>query len=84
MLERWHDAESWLEQAETIKPTAEVANNLGVAIARLGNRTEAQQLFLKSLDRFEEYSDAQANRDSESPSRVTLHPLRRESSRSDY
>jgi tetratricopeptide (TPR) repeat protein len=84
MLKSAKDAGFWLEQAEKIQPTAEGANNLGVALAREGRAAEAQQLFARSLERYPEYSDAQANRDSGTASRITLHPLRREPSRADY
>ena len=78
------EAESWLERAETLQPTPEGANNLGVAKAMYGKQSEAQELFLLSLERFPDYSDARANRDSTTPSRITTHPLRQEPSRSDY
>ena len=84
MLKSVKAAEFWLNQAENIQPTAEGANNLGVTLAREGKLVEAQGLFAKSLLRFPEYSDAWANRDRGMPSRVTLHPLRREPSRTDY
>jgi glycosyltransferase involved in cell wall biosynthesis len=83
-LNSLNDATVWLKEAEAAQPTAEGANNLGVAMAGQGKRAEARELFLRSLERFPEYSDAQANRDSETPSRITLHPLRREPSRTDY
>ena len=84
MLQSNKDSEFWLNQAERLQPTAEGANNLGVAMAREGKFAEAQELFVKSLERFPAYSDAQANRDSKAPHRITLHPLRREPSRTDY
>jgi glycosyltransferase involved in cell wall biosynthesis len=84
MMKSGKDAEFWLKQAENIQPTAEGANNLGVALAGEGKLAEAQELFVKSLERLPDYSDAQANRDSRTPSRITLHPLRREPSRTDY
>ena len=84
MTESWPQAEFWLDQAERLQPTAEGANNLGVVTARKGKRPQAQRLFMRSLDRFPEYSDARANRDAEMPSRITLHPLRREPTRGDY
>ena len=84
MQEAWPDAEFWLTQAEVIQPTAEGANNLGVARARNGKPAEAQDCFRRSLERLPDYSDAQANQESETPSRITLHPLRREPTRRDY
>ena len=84
MLGQAGDAEGWLEQAERIQPTAEGANNLGVAKARLGKVQETGELFRRSLELFPDYSDAQANRDSENPSRITMHPLRNEPSRFEY
>ena len=84
MLGRSQEAEPWLEQAERIQPTAEGANNLGVAKARIGKMQETRELFRRSLDLFPGYSDALANRGSESPSRITMHPLRNEPSRFEY
>jgi glycosyltransferase involved in cell wall biosynthesis len=84
MLEQWQEAEFWLEQAEKIRPTAEGVNNLGVATYRQGRLPEAQESFLRSLDRFPDFSDAGANRHFPTPLRVTLHPLRREPVRNDY
>ena len=78
------DAELWLERAEALQPTPEGANNLGVAKAKNGKQSEAQELFRVSLSRFPEYSDARANREATAPSRITTHPLRKEPSRGDY
>ena len=78
------DAEPWLEKAERVRATAEGANNLGVAKAQLGKVRETGKLFQRSLELFPDYSDALANRDSENPSRVTMHPLRNEPSRFEY
>ena len=84
MLGRLDEAELWLQKAEEIQPTPEGANNLGVAKAGSGKLSEAQELFLVSLERFSDYSDARANESSSTPTRITLHPLRREPSRTDY
>ncbi len=78
------DAEPWLEKAERVRATAEGANNLGVAKAQLAKVRETGKLFQRSLELFPDYSDALANRDSENPSRVTMHPLRNEPSRFEY
>ena len=84
MLEMWSEAEACFERAESIHETAEGANNLGVAKAKRGDRAAAEELFTKSLERFPNYADALANREAVSPSRMTLHPLRREPTRQDY
>ena len=83
-LESWDEAELWLNRAEAIQATAEGANNLGVAMASNGKLSDARHCFLRSLELFPDYADARANRTSETPSAVTLHPLRREPSRRDY
>jgi len=84
MLEQWQNAEFWLERAEQIQPTAEGANNLGVAMIKQGKLEEGGEFFMRSLDRYPDYSDASANRHRPTPPRITMHPLRRNPSRRDY
>jgi hypothetical protein len=73
-----------LHHAEAIEPTAEGANNLGIALARLGHRKEANAQFTIAMDRKPRYYDAAQNAAAETPSLVTTHPLRRAPSRTDY
>lgn len=84
MLGEWDEARRSLEEAEHIRPTAEGANNLGVALARQGRLCLAQEQFEESLSRCPGYADAKANRDCDTPYRFTVHPLRREPTRRDY
>ena len=73
-----------LGRAEELNPTAEGANNLGVAFARLGYRNDAQAAFDLAGVRFPGYLDARLNREAQLPSAITTHPLRRLASRSEY
>jgi len=73
-----------LHQAEAVEPTPEAANNLGVALARLGHRKEASGQFATALDRRPQYYDAAVNAGSDTPAQLTTHPLRRAPSRTDY
>jgi glycosyltransferase involved in cell wall biosynthesis len=81
-----HDREALdeLARAESLEATAEGANNLGVAMARLGRRVESRDLFAEAGRRFPGYADARRNAASADPAHITTHPLRRLSSRSDY
>jgi glycosyltransferase involved in cell wall biosynthesis len=80
------DAEAVLEldRAEAMEPTAEGANNLGVALARCGRLEQARSCFECSAERFPGYLDARLNREAAMPERITTHPLRRQASRSEY
>jgi hypothetical protein len=78
------DARDLLRQAEALLPTAEGANNLGVALARLGRRVEAGEAFALAARRCPGYIDVERNRSSSAPDRVTTHPLRRHDSRREY
>jgi glycosyltransferase involved in cell wall biosynthesis len=82
--ERTGEASEWLRRAETIQPTAEGANNLGVALARLGQRRQSDACIAAAAARLPGYVDAVLNGAMPSPSRVTTHPLRRRASRSEY
>lgn len=73
-----------LEKAETILPTSEGANNLGVACRRLGKADRARDHFIKALDRFPDYLDAKMNLNEKESCRITTHPLRRQASRNEY
>lgn len=73
-----------LGRAHTIARTAESANNLGVALARLGLTSQAQALFDEAEQHFPAYLDAVRNRASAAPACITTHPLRRTASRSEY
>jgi hypothetical protein len=72
-----------LHHAEAIEPTAEGANNLGVALARLGYQKEAATQFSTAIDRKAGYYDAGQNAAAESPEHLTTHPLRRAASRTE-
>ena len=78
------EAVEQLSCAEALEPTAEGANNLGVALARMGNRARALELFAAAELRFPGYLDARINATSVVPDCVTTHPLRRTASRSEY
>jgi len=78
------EAEAELRKAEALAPTAEGANNLGVALARLGRAGAAAAQFAAAESRFPGYADAHDNGVAPSPSRITTHPLRRAPSRNDY
>ncbi len=75
----------WLELAEVIRPTAEGANNLGVAYHRSGESTKAKNQFELAVSRLKGYRDAKINLERpESPGKITTHPIRVQSSRSEY
>ena len=74
----------WLEDAETRRPTAEGANNLGVAYARAGEAGRAAESFTTALARFPGFVDPWRNLESSTPSHVTTHPLRHAPSRIEY
>jgi hypothetical protein len=73
-----------LERAEAQRPTPEGANNLGVALARLGRCAEAADCLAAALSRRPGYADARANLEAAVPTHVTTHPLRHVASRSEY
>ncbi|MFZ0430921.1 MAG: glycosyltransferase, partial [Acidobacteriota bacterium] len=50
LLEQWHNAIPCLERAFEIRPSAEGANNLGVALGRNGRNHESQGLFEMALE----------------------------------
>ncbi|WP_396626143.1 glycosyltransferase [Luteitalea sp.] len=73
-----------LERAEATWPSAEGANNLGVALTRNGQLARARELFAVAVARRPDYVDAVVNRRVERPERITSHPLRHHANRSDY
>lgn len=73
-----------LLEAERRWPTAEGANNLGVAAAREGHAESARALFETASSRKAGYLDATLNGRGGSPLRVTSHPFRHHDNRSDY
>ena len=82
--ERNAEAVEQLSRAEEIEPTAEGANNLGVALARTGDTARARELFATAESRFPGYRDARVNATAVVPDCITTHPLRRTASRSEY
>ncbi|MCC7416250.1 MAG: glycosyltransferase family 2 protein [Acidobacteria bacterium] len=72
------------EQAEALGTTAEAANNLGVALARVGDRAAADRWFARAAARFPGYRDARLNAAAAMPSHITTHPLRRLAARAEY
>ena len=81
-----HDrsAAAELLRVESILPTAEAANNLGVAQMRLGRTIEAMNLFAKALERFPGYLDAKLNLAAEEKNNITTHPIRQQAARFEY
>jgi glycosyltransferase involved in cell wall biosynthesis len=73
-----------LRQAESIRPSAEGANNLAVALARAGGGAAARIAIAAALSRFPGYRDARLNQSLESPAHITTHPLRHGVSRREY
>ncbi len=73
-----------LTRAESIMPTPEGANNLGVALWRTGGRAAAADAFALAAERYPGYHDALVNATASVPSLLTTHPLRREASRREY
>ena len=79
------EAVYFLERAERIRPTAEGANNLGLADHRAGESTRAKNQFQLAVSRLEGYRDALINPEtSESSGQITTHQIRMQSSRSEY
>ncbi len=79
------EAVYFLERAERIRPTAEGANNLGLAYHRAGESTRAKNQFQLAVSRLEGYRDALINPEtSESSGQITTHQIRMQSSRSEY
>lgn len=71
-------------RAEAFEETAEGANNLGVALARVGRVDDARAAWQRADSLFPGYADARSNSQADVASAITTHPLRRLSSRNDY
>jgi GT2 family glycosyltransferase len=65
-----------LRAAESIAPTPECANNLGVAFARAGRAAAARRWFETALDRHSGFHDPAANLTADGALRITTHALR--------
>jgi succinoglycan biosynthesis protein ExoO len=81
---RYDVARRELAIAHVLQATAESANNLGVALARFGLRTDADEHFREALRRFPAYLDPEHNLASDLPSCITTHPLRTGAARVEY
>jgi glycosyltransferase involved in cell wall biosynthesis len=73
-----------LRQALAGLRTPETLNNLGVALARIGDRTASDEQFAQALALRPGYADPRVNLASSAPTRITTHPLRVELARQDY
>jgi glycosyltransferase involved in cell wall biosynthesis len=73
-----------LDEAERRRPSAEGANNLGVALVRSGDRRAAESCFTRALEHRADYLDARLNLVAADPARVTTHPFRAHDNRIDY
>jgi tetratricopeptide (TPR) repeat protein len=83
-LGRHAEALDPLQQAYDEAGVPELLNNFGVVLAALGRTAEATTLFGDALREFPDYRDASANLRSDRPTRLTLLPLRRASTVSEY
>ncbi len=81
---RDEEAAQSFQRAEFLEPTPEGANNLGVAMARLGCGAVARGCFVTASLRYPDFADARANGKAPSDERITTHPLRRIAARRDY
>lgn len=70
--------------AEKYRVSADEMNNLGVALAKIGESDEAKVCFVKALEIFPHYLDAQLNLACDIPNRITNLPLRMQPSRCEY
>lgn len=84
LLGRPAEALTHLEAAESGHPTAEGANNLGVALFRLGEKASGSRCFECAIARYPGYLDARLNSTAAIPERITSQPLRRQPYRDDY
>jgi len=74
-----------LVEAEKMRPAPEGANNLGVALHRLGRELDAEEQFRLASQRLPGYRDALLNwRSGKSSKLITTHPLRSHASRDQY
>jgi glycosyltransferase involved in cell wall biosynthesis len=81
---RDEEAAQSFQRAEFLDPTPEGANNLGVALARLGCGSVARGCWATAAIRMPDYSDARTNASRSETERITTHPLRRIAARRDY
>jgi glycosyltransferase involved in cell wall biosynthesis len=84
LLNRCGQAMAELEWAEKFRPSAEGANNLGVAYAQSGKTREARLAFSRAVQIFPRYLDGRMNLTGAEPLRITTHPLRAHPARDDY
>jgi tetratricopeptide (TPR) repeat protein len=84
LMNRMDDAIAALTHAEKVRPSAEGANNLGVAVKHAGQHDRARTLFATALERRPDYADARANLAGPRANHVTTHPLRAHATRTDY
>ncbi len=78
------DAAEQLRIAQSMAGTAEVSNNLGVALRRLALEATATSCFEEALRQQPAYRDAKMNLANPNSEHVTTHPLRRTPSRFEY
>ena len=78
------EATRFLQQAELFQETAEVSNNLGVALALSGDHLQAKAFFERALFMRPGYLDAEINLNGSGSLRITPHPLRTLIARDDY
>lgn len=85
LLDGEEGGERFFEHALEIERFPEVLNNLGVAYLRMGKCDRAMECFEEAVSLNGRYVDARENLDTQGRlGRVTVHPLRREPSRSEY
>ena len=78
-------AEVPLMEAERLRPSAEGANNLGVALHRKGQEDESEVQFRMASARLPGYRDALLNQRSENKEKlITTHAMRSHASRNQY
>ena len=73
-----------LKLAEAMESTPEGANNLGIALARLGRVADAQRLWQAACDGYPGYADPRSNLTRPIADHITALPLRRLAARIDY
>lgn len=83
-LGNFASARALLQEYLADEQAADGWNNLGVALYHLGDGDGAMEAFRKALQMMPGYLDAEINLTAETPKRITTHPIRRQTSRSDY
>jgi glycosyltransferase involved in cell wall biosynthesis len=76
LLGRADEARARLEKWVAATPAPEGWNNLGVALARCGDRRAASESFARALALWPDYRDARCNLTSDSATWITERPLR--------